>query len=345
MSTLSNSTQRKKRLKLLETSLNKCRLDLSLKKIKTAREVLHFLGHLSTRFPSLELDSPLTISAYNKFIAEPLENELREELRKEADNERNPNHLPSSVPTSSSVSPSSSNELQIIPPKDELEHKTTNASSTTRIDPPDDARIEEVEFISKQSCTLYKFQERAAKTAYKKLILDNQRANLLQAGVGTGKTFIYGKFLRELWSRNWFEGKTFSPWPVLVVTKASIVTQTERVLENHFQLTPIRQFKVLNYDALRSGKGLDTFIELKKTVVNGEPVKMYKWKQFIHPLVFIIDECQSAKNEDSIQSQLIQNISEIQDPNVKILFSSATPFTRVSEAKYLCVNLGMEYKL
>ena len=344
MSILSNSTQRKKRLKLLETSLNKCRLDLSLKKLKTAREVLHFLGHLSSRFPDLDLDSPLTISAYNKFIAEPLENELREELRKEADNERN-HHTRSD--SGSSPPASSNHELQIIPPtkKDEPEHKTTNASSIVSIDPPDDARIEEVEFISKQSCTLYKFQERAAKTAFKKLILENQRANLLQAGVGVGKTFIYGKFLRELWSRNWFEGKTFSPWPALIVTKASIVTQTERVLENHFQLTPIRQFKVLNYDALRSGKGLDTFIELKKTVVNGEPCKVYRWKQFIHPIVFIIDECQSAKNEDSIQSQLIQNISEIQDPNVKILFSSATPFTRVSEAKYLCVNLGMEYKL
>jgi len=343
MSTLSNSTQRKKRLKLLETSLNKCRLDLSLKKIKTAREVLHFLGHLSTRFQGLDLDGPLTISAYNKFIAEPLENELREELRKEAEHERNHNSVNSSSLAVKPTSPSSSNELQIV--KDEPEHKAANDSNTARIDPPDDARLEEIEFISKQSCTLYKFQEKAAKTAYKKLILNNQRANLLQAGVGVGKTFIYGKFLRELWSRNWFEGKTFSPWPVLIVTKASIVTQTERVLENHFQLVPIRQFKVLNYDALRSGKGLDTFIELKKTVVNGEPVKMYKWKQFIHPLVFIIDECQSAKNEDSIQSQLIQNISEIQDPNVKILFSSATPFTRVSEAKYLCVNLGMEYKL
>lgn len=336
---LSSSTQRKKRLKTLQESLNRCRLDLSLKKIKTAREVLSFLDVPHERFPSLALDDPLTVSGYNHHIAFPLEDSLREKLKKEADDERN--NISSDSVSSGVVPTPTSSEL----PKQRLDDtsSTNTPPSPEPIAPPDQAGLPELE--AKYPVTLFKFQTKAVQQLKYKLLTCGHRAALLQAGVGTGKTFIYGALLAELWQTGYFEGKTFSPWPALVITKASIIEQTRRVLETHFKLCPKRQFRVLNYDALRSGKGLDTVMELKKEVINGEPVKSYKWKKFLHPLVVIIDECQSAKNEESTQSQIIQNLSEVDDPNLKIVFSSATPFTRVSEAKYFCVNLKMHYQL
>jgi hypothetical protein len=322
---LSGATQRKKRLALLQQSLNKCRLDLSLKKIKTAREVLSFLDVPTVRFPSLALDEPLTINAYNVHIAQPLENTLREILKKEADDERGIKVLVDSGSSKPSDSPS------ILSP-----------TSSTEDEP---RRVGLPNLIATYPVTLYRHQILAAQELKQKLLVENKRAALLQAGVGTGKTFIYGAFLAELWQTGYFEGKTFSPWPALIITKASIVEQTKRVLENFFGLCPIRQFKVMNFDALRSGKGLDSVIEKKKEVINGEQVMQYKWKPFLNPLCLIVDECQSAKNEDSTQSQIIQNVSDITDKNIKIIFSSATPFTRVFEAKYLAVNLGMHYQL
>lgn len=339
MSSLAASTMRKKRLKLLETSINKCRLDISLKKVKTAREVLSYLGVPHERFPSLALDDTLTINGYNQHIAFPLMDTLREVLKKEADDERNSHSGNLPVPSN----PASSNPVvkELTP----HEPHTNSSPNPTLIEPPISLNAKSVELRAQYPVSLYYHQVAAVKELWHKLIHEQKRALLLQAGVGTGKTFIYGALLAELWQTGFFEGKTFSPWPALVITKASIIKQTERVLEKHFKLCPVRQFKVMNYDALRSGKGLDSVMEKKKEVVNGELVIQYKWKKYLHPLVVIVDESQNAKNEDSTQSQIIQNLADIHDPNLKIVFSSATPWTRVCEAKYFCVNLQMNYKI
>lgn len=312
-----------------------------MKKIRTAREVLSFLDVPHERFPSVALDEPLTINGYNIHIAFPLEDTLREKLKKEADDERNSNSSDSNRSGSNATPSISLDTEQVNTQADEPSNKLT--PYVEPIAPPEQANLPELE--AKYPVTLFRHQVKAARELKHKLLVENKRAALLQAGVGTGKTFIYGALLAELWQTGWMTGKTFSPWPALVITKASIVEQTRRVLETHFQLCPMRQFKVLNYDALRSGKGLDTVMEVRKEVVNGEPVKTYKWKKFLHPLVVIVDESQSAKNEDSTQSQIIQNLAEVEDPNLKIIFSSATPFTRVSEAKYFCINLKMHYEL
>ena len=331
--TLSNATQRKKRLSLLQQSLNKCRLDLSLKKIKTAREVLHFLDVPTVRFPNVALDEPLSINAYNVHIAKPLEDSLREILTKER--EEDERRIQAVVDGRTS---STDDSASILPPSGSTNDEQGRGQGRVK-----DSHLPPL--YAKYPVTLYYHQILATRELKQKLLIEDKRAALLQAGVGTGKTFIYGAFLAELWRSGYFEGKTFSPWPALVITKASIVEQTKRVLENFFGLCPVRQFKVMNFDALRSGKGLDSVIEKKKVVVNGEQVYQYLWKPFLHPLCVVVDECQSAKNEDSTQSQIIQNLSEISDKNVKIIFSSATPFTRVFEAKYLAINLGMQYKL
>ena len=318
------AASRKKRLTLLQDSLSRIRVDLATHKISSVKECLDFLG--LSEYGSLELARRISVSEFNKLIAFPYEDELRNTLAKEAENERlgifdTPN---SSV--GGAINVSDSNELQV---------------GFHAHHPLDDT---EWAFKSEHPCVLFPHQNKAAKDVLWKFHVDGYRATLLQAGVGVGKTYIYGKVAKEMWHRKWFYGKTFSPWPMLIITKASIVEQTRRVMLNDFGLAE-NQFKVLNYDALRSSKGLDTVINWEYKVSDGVRKKIFNWKLGIEPIYIVVDECQSAKNETSQQSEIIQTMATITNPNVKILFSSATPFTRISEAKYLCVNLGMEYRL
>jgi Type III restriction enzyme, res subunit len=322
MSALAGSTQRKRRLKILVDSLNKCRLDLSLHKISTLEEVLKFLGVPGPSESSkLNPGDKLSIQQYNECVAFPLENQLRKTLSQEADVERSPN---------------TNLAVDVVPKTLEVVDKIPECKTESL----------PYNFISKHPCTLFKHQTKAAAEILDKFLVRNKRAVLLQAGVGTGKTFIYGKVLAELWAMDYFsKNYCFSPWPALIITKASIVKQTERVLENAFGLEPVRQFYVMNYDGLRSSKGLDRMMDVKVEHKDGVRVKRISWKFGLHPKVIIVDECQSAKNENSQQSQVVQAIATIPDPSVKVIFSSATAFTRVSEAKYLCVNLGHQYSL
>lgn len=351
MTTLAGSTQRKKRLKLLQDSIARCRIDLSLHKITTAEECLSFLGAGARGGVS----GKISVTEFNKQIAFPLEEELRQKLAKEAEHERNGSI--SSLHTDS-VDVSSN---RIISPLEEVNYKVplNNYPSitqlTTRIltypkrldefgkydkHPLDDT---DWRLISEHPCILLPHQTKASKDLIWKLFVENRRAVLLQAGVGVGKTFIYGKVLKELWTRNWFSGRTFSPWPVLIITKARVITQTERVMKKMFGLED-KQFKVINYDLLRSMEGLQTFIKMEVKHQQGIPYKHFSWVPGINPLVVVIDECQSAKNEQSQQSKIVRALNELVG-DIRIIFSSATAFTRVSESQYMCINLGIEYEL
>lgn len=195
-----------------------------------------------------------------------------------------------------------------------------------------------------QKAELYPAQIKAAKDLAYKLCIEDRRGVLLRASVGVGKTYMYGQLLRWLWDKDFFS-MCISPWPSLIITKASIVEQTRRVMVNEFGLDGIRQISVINYDALRSTKGLETMIEMRHEVIGGERYEVFKWRPFLHPRLVIIDESQSAKNEDSQQAKIITALSEIYAAPIKIVFSSATPFTRVSESKYMCINSGIPYRV
>ncbi len=54
------------------------------------------------------------------------------------------------------------------------------------------------------------------------------------------------------------------------------------------------------------------------------------------------DECQTLKNEDSDQSKRAQAYNNL-DGEYYQIFSSATPFTRVCEAKCFAVSTRLQY--
>ena len=335
---------RKQRLELLQTTLNKVRMQVSMHKLTTYSDVLKSLGNPTTDdgIASETLakgDAPITTSEYNKLIAFPLENKLRKRLKDETEgihtdtkrvgdeHDQTNESLPTVGEATLEVGGVSDSEL-------------ANAKTQEKDHTPAWWQEE----LPSRKCTLFKHQVKAAKELGHQLIDNEHRAALLRAGVGVGKTFIFFEFVRQLWDSGWIKGRTFSPWPVLIVTKASIVEQTKRVGIQQFGLDPFRQFRVTHYDALRSEAG-SSMIENYTVVSDGIPYKKWRWHVGINPLVIILDECQSAKNEDSQQSQICQAISLIEDPNVKLIASSATPFTRVSEAKYFCINANIDYKV
>lgn len=186
------------------------------------------------------------------------------------------------------------------------------------------------------------FQSKAIIEGTKKLIEQDKRAILVQSPTGSGKTFIAGGIIEQFWNPalNYFND-CYSPWPVVYVTRSSIVKQTERVMRNKFGFDPVRQCIVINVEQLRAKFGT-LMLEEKTVVQKGESHIVWSWREITHPRLFIIDESHLAKNVDSTQSKIIQAISTIKDPKVKVICMSATPFMRVVEAKYLCVNLHKE---
>lgn len=188
------------------------------------------------------------------------------------------------------------------------------------------------------------FQNKAASQVIENLTSKGHRGNLLQAPVGCGKTFIYGAVISELWRMEWSPlMKTFSPFPVVIVTKATVVEQTERVMMDDFKLKLGTQVDVTNYDQLRSRFG-ENFIEEKTKHSYGDVEIYFVWKPLMAPTLMIWDECQSLKNIDSTQSKIAQAYNDIDDmfPTYQ-LFTSATAFTRVIEAKAFVVSTRLNF--
>lgn len=170
-----------------------------------------------------------------------------------------------------------------------------------------------------------------------------KRGQALLAAVGTGKTFILGALFRRLLDMNFQHRFTpnRSPWPYVYVTKASILEQTKRVLKNWFNIDPVNEVLVINIDQLRSKFG-ELFVNEKVKVENGVEYTTWEWRQWINPLVIAWDECQALKNEGTQQHNIGASYNEIEDNTFQI-FSSATPFTRVCEAKCFVVSTRIPY--
>lgn len=189
-----------------------------------------------------------------------------------------------------------------------------------------------------------KHQRDTAKQIYLNFTLHNRRATLLEGGAGNGKTFVAAAVVRKMLDENFFKDCR-SPWPVLWITRASIVEQTSRVCRELFGLCPHTECIVINVEQLRAKFG-EYMVDCSTVVRGGEEHIIWTWRPRFHPTMFIIDECQFAKNDDSTQAKIISSISEIADSEiVRVLLMSATPFTRVIEAKYFIVNCHMEISI
>ncbi len=199
-----------------------------------------------------------------------------------------------------------------------------------------------IDCLRNNSSVIYnKHQEAAAATIVRNLIRHNLHGQGLNARVGSGKTFILGAVLRELWERQWQPlMESIASYPVLYVTRASIVEQTERVLYRKFGLRPVCQVAVTNIDQLRASYG-ERFIHEKIVVEYGVEHVIYQWLPLVSPSLIILDEAQGVKNIDSKQSRLFQAYNEVEDAH--LICASATLFTRVIESKVMAVATRLEW--
>lgn len=195
-----------------------------------------------------------------------------------------------------------------------------------------------------QTAKLFKFQNDNAIKLLDGILIHKRRCQLLISAVGTGKTFMIYSVIRQLWDMDFFyKNGCISPWPVVYITRATIVEQTRRVGKNLFGLDMVTQCHIINIEQLRSLFGSKFMIDRQTVVEYGQEHEKFKWKDKLHPMLLIIDESQLAKNPDSTQSKIIYALSEIpSNIMIYIICMSATPFTRVSEAGYMCVNTWKE---
>lgn len=189
----------------------------------------------------------------------------------------------------------------------------------------------------------YYFQLHACEEMWYKLKVQSYRAFLLRVNTGLGKTFAVGQMLRWLVDDKYFHGKSISPFPILCVAPVSVLEQTRRVLVEHFGLDDIRDFFLTNYAALRSSLGERFFLDQVDKHIDGEFVPEWKWKPVLHPMIFWWDENHNLKNDESEQSKIAQAVNEINSPHVIQFFSSATPFSKVSQAKTFAVATRIPY--
>lgn len=186
----------------------------------------------------------------------------------------------------------------------------------------------------KEKAFLFWFQKKCVKEAFDKIVIEKKPAVLILAATGTGKTYMQGALDRRLQDAKFADGKTWGHVKYLAITRNSVVEQTKRVLQSKFGINPIIETEVLNIEKLRTRAG-QMWLDTVQTIVDGEEIESWKWKALVNPAVIYLDECQAVKNQDSTQHKILVAYSQL--PNVVQVFISATPFTRVSEAKAFAI--------
>lgn len=163
-----------------------------------------------------------------------------------------------------------------------------------------------------------------------------KRGLLLLAATGTGKTFITGAVVRYLFDIGFHDEICFGPVPYLYVTRATIVEQTRRVFENIFCLRIKDGVEILNIEQLRSRAG-GLWIKDEQVIEDGKEKRKWSWRRGMSPCVILWDESQALKNEGTTQHEIGAAYNAIPTDTYQ-LFISATPFTRVCEAKCFAVS-------
>lgn len=158
------------------------------------------------------------------------------------------------------------------------------------------------------------------------------------APTGQGKTYYIAGLLRVL--QDYFPDK-FSfqhennqgrGLPVLI-TPPKVVTQTIQVLAEFGALAIVTSLA-----SLRATLG-KSMIDFRTVIVNDAPVIYPFFKMHCAPLFMVVDESQQIKNEDSVQSQIIESCAACGIPTH---FMSATPYSRVSQAKIIACAIAPE---
>lgn len=250
----------------------------------------------------------------------------REEYRKEPSNEQNTKLLPNAS-RAETVCAVSQGDGQVLHEADKdiktsSEEGIYNQKDYGLIPSPNEKAFH------------YWFQKKAIREIFD--LVKEGKSCLLIAGTGKGKTFITYAVLRRLLDMGFEDGRTLSHTPYLVLTRTTIKEQHRRVAKNFYNID-VDQCEINNIEVVRSKAGR-FWIREKRLIIDGEEVIQYEWKRDLQPCVVFFDESQAAKNNDkSKQAQIMCAYNDLPKNNILVSIS-ATPFTRVSEAKCFAVS-------
>lgn len=314
----------KRRLLYLRSLFASARTKFSLGRIETYGQLLEAIGHsrgeLEYAFDTQQLQSRITSGDIN---GQEKNYKLREETNFARRDKSNGIHS-ETIPKTGDLSQTPVQGKHNI---EKMVSSTTKEPKLPALTSP------------KQKAQLITTQNKYSHILLDKILKEKLRAVLMRAPAGAGKTYMVGAVVRQLFDQEWFSDSV-SPYPCVWITRASIVEQTRRVCEEEFGLDTVNEVNVINVEQLRATFGKSFMIDIKTVVEQGEEHEVYQWKRNVHPKLFIVDECQLAKNPESTQSKIIYALSALE--NITIIFVSATPWIRVADAGYFACNTHME---
>lgn len=239
-------------------------------------------------------------------------------------------------------------KARLAAPKPEVAPTPTSVTPTPAASTPEsvddkgsDDDIDVLELTKNKKVQPFGFQIRKTRELIRNITINKHRANLLLSQTGSGKTFMLGAMMAYL-KRTGFFSDYRGMYPMLYVTKASIVEQTTKVLQDCFGLDDFDVI-VINIEQLRAKLGR-LYIHEDTVIMQGQEHTVFKWRPRSLPRLVIWDESQILKNIDSTQSRIAQALNDISDlthgaeaDRVVQIFASATPFMRLCETKCFAV--------
>jgi hypothetical protein len=184
----------------------------------------------------------------------------------------------------------------------------------------------------------------AAQEIFDNIYYNKFRGQQLIAPPGSGKTFILGSAIRNLIHVGLL-ADCMSPWPILWVTKSSVVSQNKEELEEYFNLDCINTVHIINIEQLRAAL-VGTLITEETVVKEGEPSIEFRWRKGYEPALTIYDESQALARSESLQSKVVNSrykTEHLQLWETYEIDSSATPWSRICEAKHFALSTHKEF--
>ena len=186
-------------------------------------------------------------------------------------------------------------------------------------------------------------QPKAAKTLWDNIVA-GKRGQWLVAPAGIGKTFILANVIKNFVEQKMVEEcKCYSPWPVIYITKMSVVEQTKGVLRL-FGLSLGDQVCVFNIETLRTDFGR-FFVDKDLMIIGGREIYAHTWNPKFLPALIIWDECHILAREESEQSKIACSLNDVESQVIYQIGASATAMSRVSETKHFIVSTRIKYFL
>ena len=209
----------------------------------------------------------------------------------------------------------------------------TNSNSTWKATYPNQKAI-----LIEDLCN----QPLAAQTLWDNLSLNDWRGQLLRAPPGIGKTYILGSVIKNFIEQGYINKlKCISPWPIIYITKATVVDQTKAVLKEDFGIDTVNTVHVVNIELLRTKFGKN-FVKDVVKVENGESYIDFEWNEWLIPCLIIWDESQGIARADAMQTRIANAVNNVK----RIVYqidASATPFSRVIETKHFTCSTRIKW--